>query len=108
MKTIALSFQSIALPRLKAKSLTNFAICLFLAAVFGFIWQNSKLVSDTYKLFYLQAKLNDLRKQNQALEVDSFRQTGLASMETKIAELGMEKVGEISFIQSLDQTVVRR
>lgn len=101
----ALSF---APPKMNQKLwlLIGFIFLMITASIF--FWQNSQVMSKTYQLQHLQERLTDLKKENQSLETSAIKENSLFNLEELVKNLGLEKIQNITFIQSLGNSVVAR
>lgn len=73
-----------------------------------FFWQNSQIISKIYQLQHLQERLTDLKKENRSLETNAITENSLSNLEQLVKTLGLEKVQNTVFIQSLEGSVVAR
>ena len=75
--------------------------------IFYFI-QISSMASEGYQVRNYQHSINELSTENKVLEVNLSQINSLAGIDNRIQEMGFQKVGEISYIQLLENSVVAK
>jgi hypothetical protein len=77
----------------------------FLFLLFFYIFQANNFVSGGYSLQGYQKTISELTRNNEKLEATLASLGALDSIESKISELGFEKISEINYIQIMETSV---
>lgn len=80
---------------------------LIITLLILYIFQLNLLFSQTYLIQNYEKKLEQLSKENAALEINSIQANSLETIESQIKELGFEKIENIEYIKVLENRVVR-
>lgn len=73
-----------------------------------YIFQTSSVVSESYQAQKYQKKIDELSGENKFLEINSVKVNSLESVDSRVQELGFEKIGKIHYIQILDGSAVTK
>lgn len=73
-----------------------------------FIFQINSVVSGSYQLQRYQKRIDELTGENKFLEVNSANINSLESVDSRVQELGFEKIDKIHYIQILESSAVTK
>lgn len=73
-----------------------------------YIFQINAVVSEGYQIQNYQKKINELLKENKLLEINSLKVNSLENIETRIQELGFEKIDRIYYLQVPETPMVTK
>lgn len=95
------------------KKISHFKIFFVLSFVFIFsvgfyVWLVSESAVKNYKIRDLQAKFEELQKQNRQLEVASAGGQSAGNLNSKIENLGMVGADNVEYILVGDKVMVKR
>lgn len=82
-------------------------ISIIILLVF-YIFQINSVTSESYLLQNYQKRLNQLRQENEILEIDLAQVNSLINVEKQIETLGFEKVDKVYYIQVLESQIVTK
>lgn len=109
--TYSISQKVLTLLKISTLSLRFFwilSIILAISLLAFYIFQISTFVLESYQAQNHQKKMNELLQENKVLEINSVKINSLENIETKIQELGLEKIDKIHYIQVLENPVVTK
>lgn len=86
--------------------LISFILIIALAGFY--IFQINALASEQVQVQEGNRRIEELRTGNEALELEFTENNSLEKLEGKIAELGLEKVKEVSYLRALETWVAIR
>lgn len=85
--------------KINLRSLWVPGFILILAFLVFYIFQISKIISESYLLQSHQQKLNELSLENETLSISSAHLNSLGSIEERVKEFGFEKIDKVYFIR---------
>ena len=108
MKAIALNYQNLIKISFRPNMGNFWVIGMSLIIFFSVLYviQINLMTTETYLIQSGQKKMNELIGENKGLEVYFAQANSFSSLEAKVSNLSLEKVGEIHYIQALDGQVV--
>ena len=71
-----------------------------------YIFQITVIISQGYQIESYQKKIEDITEKNKILEINALKMNSLEAVDSRVQELGFEKVDKINYIQVLDGPVV--
>jgi len=102
--------QKLVLPKIGKVSLRKFLLLnvAFIAfSLMFYMFQNNEMVRNTYLTKDMEGKISKISQENAFLEKNILKSNSLSFIETSAQKLNFEKVGEIKYIQIMDNKVVR-
>ena len=104
---LPVSIKSLSLrPNLKIFWVIGFVLISLLLALY--VFQVSRLVSETYTLQSYQKRVSQIFEENKILEINLAKTNSLSNITPKIKELGFEKINAVNYIQVVDNSVARQ
>ncbi len=81
---------------------------LTLALLALYVIQTNAMILEGYQIQGYQKKLNDLYLQNEVLKIKLTQTNYLRNIEEKVQELGFERIGQIHYIQLIEDQVATK
>jgi hypothetical protein len=87
-----------------------FAVSVFMifSSVGFYVWLITESAVKNYEIRDLQAKIEELQKENRQLEVASAGGQSATSLNSQIKTLGMESTDKVDYITVFDKVMVKR
>lgn len=82
-------------------------ISLITLSIF-YIFQVNEMIRESYLIKNYEKKIEKLSQENDILEIKFSQSNSLESLEAKVQNLNYEKIGQVHYIQILDDTVVTK
>lgn len=110
MQVIALNYYNSHLTDLSfrpnIKSFLSAGIVSFFVLMMLHVVQVNLVTTETFLMQESQKKVNELSRENKALEVRFAQLNSLTSLEDKVGGLNFEKIDKVHYIQALDGHLV--
>lgn len=95
-------------PRINLRIVWFFGFLLLISLMIFYIFQSNSFIKQGYLIQNYQQRVEELREENKALEVNFVQTNSLATIEQRIQELNFVEIEKINYIQLLSSQIATK